>query len=346
MKWLLSIALAAATGGSLTFLAWRGVKSLPEQAQKDSRPSSAGESVIEGIGHVEPASEVRQLTPKVGGVIKACHVKPGDLVRKGEPILTLHDEKETVAEALARRQLEVARAEEAQVRSGINPYRILAAEKAVARAQAEHRYATQEADRTRKIYAGRAASQADLQSTAARRSQLEAALRQAEAELLHLKNYVRDVDEALARAKVRQAEASLEVARQQLRDLRVLAPFDGTVLKLLKRPGEGVRMIELEPVALFGDLSRLRVRAEIDERFVKDLRVGQAAEVYGRNLRGRSYPGRVVEVERIMGGKTVFTRASTERKDLQVLGVVIEMEAGFSSPVGLQVDVRIQGSTP
>jgi HlyD family secretion protein len=149
------------------------------------------------------------------------------------------------------------------------------------------------------------------------------------------------VTESLMEARVNQAKANLRVVEQQLRDLLVIAPFDGTVLRLLKRPGEGVRMIELEPVVIFGDLSRLRVRAEIDERFVKDLRVGQTADVYGRNLLGNTYSGRMVEVEKIMGGKTVFTRASSERKDLNVLQIVIEMESGFSAPVGLQVDVRI-----
>ena len=341
MKWLVLIALAVASGSSLTFLVWRSTASSPEQVPTSTRLEPGGSSVIEGIGYVEPASEVRQLSPKTGGVIKACYVKAGDEVRKGAPILALHDEKEAAAVALARKQLEVARAEEAQVKSGVNRYRILAAEKTIDRFRAEYQYAVQEADRTRKIYGGRAASQADMESAHARRLQLEASLRQAEAELLHLKNYVRDVDEALMRAKVSQAEANLEVAEQQLRDLRVLAPFDGTVLKLLKRPGEGVRMIELEPVVIFGDLSRLRVRAEVDERFVKDVRVGQPAEAYGRNLLDKTYPGRVVEVEKIMGDKTVFTRASSERKDLHVLQVVIEMESGFSAPVGLQVDVRI-----
>jgi multidrug resistance efflux pump len=266
----------------------------------------------------------------------------GDVVRKGDPLLALHDEKEVAAVALARTQLEVARAEEAQVKRGINRYRILAAEKTVARFQAEYRYATQEAERMHKMYGGRAASQSDLEAADARQLQREAVLRQAEADLLHLQHYVRDVDEALMKAKVLQAEAQLGLAEQQLRDLRVLAPFDGTVLKLLKRPGEGVRMIELEPVIIFGDLSRLRIRAEIDERFVGELSAGQRAEVYGRNLLGKTYPGRVAEVEKIMGGKTVFTRASSERKDLNVLQVVIEMEPGFTAPVGLQVDVRIE----
>jgi HlyD family secretion protein len=342
MKWLVAIALVTACGSSLTFLVWRSTAISPDQVTISTRLEAAGSGIIEGIGYVEPVSEVRQLSPKTGGVIKACYVKVGDVVRKGDLILTLHDEKEDAAVSVARNQLEVARAEESQVKSGINHYRVLAAEKTVARFQAEYKYAAQEADRTRKIYAKRAASQSDMDAADSQRLKLEASLHQAEAELLHLKNHVRDVDKALMRAKVNQAKANLDLAEQQLRDLRVLAPFDGTVLKLLKRPGEGVRMIELEPVVIFGDLSRLRVRAEVDERFVKDLCVGQTAEVYGRNLLGQIYPGWVVEVEKLMGDKTVFTRASSERKDLHILQVVIEMEPRFSAPVGLQVDVRIR----
>jgi multidrug resistance efflux pump len=341
MKWLVVLALAATSGAALVgAIRWSGAGS-SEQETAHPRPDPGG-TAMEGIGYVEPASEVRRLSPKTGGVIKACYARVGQVVRKGTPILTLHDEKEAAAVDLARKQLEVARAEEEQLKSGVNRYRVLAAEKAVARCQAQYQYAAHEAERTRKIYAGKAASSSDTEAAEARRAQLEASLRQAEAELLYLRNYVRDVDAALARAKVRQARANLELAEQQLRDLCVMAPFDGTVLKILKRPGEGVRMIELEPVVLFGDLSHLRVRAEIDERFVQNLCVGQSAEVYGPNLMGRAYPGRVVEVEQIMGDKTLFTRASSERKDLHVLEVVLDMEAGFSAPVGLQVDVRVQ----
>ena len=52
---------------------------------------------------------------------------------------------------------------------------------------------------------------------------------------------------------------------------------------------------------------------------MKEVRVDQTGSVYGRNLLGKTYAGRVIEVERIMGDKTVFARASCERKDLNVL---------------------------
>ena len=114
MKWLIVIALAAAAGFSLNFVVWQSTASSPEQTPASTRLEPGDSGVIEGIGYVEPASEVRQLSPKTGGVVKECYVKVGDVVRKGDPILNLHDEKEAAAVSLARKQLEVARAEEAQ----------------------------------------------------------------------------------------------------------------------------------------------------------------------------------------------------------------------------------------
>jgi hypothetical protein len=63
--------------------------------------------------------------------------------------------------------------------------------------------------------------------------------------------------------------------------------------------------------------------------------------VFGKGLRDREYPGRVVLIKPIMGTKTVFSRSSTERKDLDIVQVMLEMQADFSVPVGLEVDVKI-----
>ncbi len=76
---------------------------------------------------------------------------------------------------------------------------------------------------------------------------------------------------------------------------------------------------------LFGDLSRMRVRAEVEERFVQKLAAGQAVAISGRNLAGQTYLSRVVCREQMMGDKAVFTWAFLERKDLAVLQVLIDM---------------------
>lgn len=85
----------------------------------------------------------------------------------------------------------------------------------------------------------------------------------------------------------------------------------------------------------------LRVRAEIAESYALDLRAGQRAEVFGRGLGQRRIEGTVALVKKIMGKKTVFAKTSTERKDVDVLQVLINLPNDVQLPIGFEVDVRI-----
>jgi HlyD family secretion protein len=107
-----------------------------------------------------------------------------------------------------------------------------------------------------------------------------------------------------------------------------------------------VRLTDEEPAILFADLGRLRVRAEVDERFVHELHAGMPAEIYGRTLGKDIHQGAVTLVKRVMGPKTVFARSAVERVDLDVVQLFVDMPADFQAPVGLRVDVRIDASAP
>ena len=55
-----------------------------------------------------------------------------------------------------------------------------------------------------------------------------------------------------------------------------------------------------------------------------------------------SVTGRVTLVKTIMGKKTVFSRESAERKDLEVLQAFIEPDEPLNVPIGLKIDVELQ----
>jgi len=263
-------------------------------------------------------------------------------VNKGDIIAKLDDTTVLTAAESARRRLNVARAEAADVAAGINPRRFAVCERTLDKLREEARYCRSEAERIRKLLATSSASQQNYDAAQTKANQAEIAVLEQEAELLHLRAYVTSEKRMLSEAKVRLAEAELAGAEQRAADMRLCAPCDGVVLRYLKREGEVVStLLPPEPIALFGDLSHLPLRAEIDERHVQKLTIGQTAEAYGRNLGGRVYGGTIIEVERAMGHKTVFTQAASERKGLHVLQVVIEMVEDFTAPIGLQVDVRI-----
>jgi len=309
-------------------------------------PTSSRQNRVEGIGYVEPRSEIRRLVPQAGGVIQQCAVPAGAFVRKGDLLVVIESATQQAQFSFAQARLELARADGAKVRSGINPLRIELEQRTLERLKMRLQFAKIRHERAKKVFSRNASSEQDLDDASNEQEQAVMAVAEQEAAVCHLQKSVTNADILVAEANVSVAEAAVRQAEHAVSTTRLLAPEDGTVLRWLKREGEGVSTVAPEPVLLFGDLSRLHVRAEIDERSATVVKPGMAAEVYGTNLNDSTCHGTVLRVEPVMGSKTVFTQSATERKDLDVVQVVIEMEESFIAPSGLRVDVRLFMNLP
>src|SRR5262249_22585934 len=123
MKRLLFLTIAAAVAG---IFSWQFLPTSRRDA--GDTPVEAAAADVQGIGHVQPVSEVRRLLMRTGGVVKRCHVKAGDTVRKGAPLLELEDATQRAEVEVARKNLALARAEADHVNAGINPFKIQAVE--------------------------------------------------------------------------------------------------------------------------------------------------------------------------------------------------------------------------
>lgn len=143
-------------------------------------------------------------------------------------------------------------------------------------------------------------------------------------------------------AKVAQADARLDLARSKQTEMALYAPFDGVILEILHREGNAVHTAYPEPVIVFADISKLRVRAEIDETYALQLKPGQAAVAHTRDAGRKELTGILSLVKQVMGKKTVFSKMATERKDLDVLQVLIDLPEEKNLPIGLEVDVRVK----
>jgi multidrug efflux pump subunit AcrA (membrane-fusion protein) len=100
------------------------------------------------------------------------------------------------------------------------------------------------------------------------------------------------LDLALARVKVRSAEARVAAGNVQAGRLTVTAPLGGTVTALLSVPGSPVDLAT--PIAVVADLEHLAVDVDLSEFDVAQVRRGQEAVVSVDALGGRRYPGTVV----------------------------------------------------
>lgn len=90
------------------------------------------------------------------------------------------------------------------------------------------------------------------------------------------------------------AEAAARSARARLGDWRLTAPFGGQVLRRDAEPGDLATVGT--PLFLIADTSALRVRAEIDERDVGRMAVGQTALLRSDAFAGRTFTARVSEI--------------------------------------------------
>lgn len=304
--------------------------------------SIAEQRWIQGIGYVEPASEIRRLSFKHPGILADFKVQIGQRVNVGETLAIQQNAEEQAAVIAAESHLLTAQANLEKVLAGINPYEIEAKKNAQKVSALDAEYAQRKLERIKRLQKDKFASEDehDFATTNAKLKQAES--NRLIAETRYLTNFVREVDKKVAKAEVAVAEAQLQTARQRFAETILTAPINGTILEQIVRVGESTFAVgSPEPVILLGDLSKLRVRAEVDENYALSLHEGQKAFIFGRGMGDKEIPAHVALVKKIMGKKTVFAKTATERKDIDVIQAFIEPDADMQVPVGLEVNVKI-----
>lgn len=307
-----------------------------------SPASYAEQRWIQGIGYVEPASEIRRLAFKHPGILGEYRVQIGQQVKSGDILAIQQNREEQTAVTVAESQLLVAKAELDKVLAGVNPYEIEAKKHAQQVTALDAEYARRKLDRIEHLRTNKYASEdeRDLAETNAKLKQADS--RRLHAETRFLTHFVRDVDKQVAEAQVSVAEAQLQATQRRLAETHLSAPIDGTVLETILRVGESTFSVgSPEPAVLLGDMAQLRVRAEIDENYALALKEGQKALIFGRGLGDSEIPAHVSLVKQIMGKKTVFAKTATERKDIDVIQIFVEPDGEMQLPIGLEVNVKV-----
>ena len=294
--------------------------------------------VASAPGRVEPVSEERDLSATAIGRLvyvadEGKQVAVGDIVAE----IDNADLKAQLAAAEARIQMRGSELE--RLMNGAREETRQEAQAAVAEAEANVRLAEAMLQRRRPLAASGAASietldhaRADYDSAVARRWRLAE-------ELALLNAPPRPEDVAIAKANLEMAKADAEALRAAIERTRLRSPVDGMVLRRFRAEGETMSIQPATLIATVGDISHLRVRADVDEADVARIAVGQKVWVAADAFGDRHFPGTVVTVGKRLGRKEIRTDEPTEKLDTKVLQVVIDLEGSPEIPVGLRVDV-------
>lgn len=136
-----------------------------------------------------------------------------------------------------------------------------------------------------------------------------------------------------ARARLDQSQASARLARQQLRDASIRAPFDGRVGERTVDVGDYVR--KGDPLLTVTDDDTLEVRFTVPEGYADRVSVGSSMQVTTPSVSGRWFDGRVYFVS-----PTVDPQTRSVALKAVVPNPEGELRAGSSADVRLVLERR------
>ncbi len=343
---ILKYALPAAAALALGFAVLSVNRMKPEVVQAEppqAPPSSPFDARIGATGIVETRSENISIGVPVSGLVMQVMVRPGDAVRRGQPLLTL-DGRDLQAElALREAALEVAAARLQRLRELPRPEEIPVAEARLAEARAQLGDARTQLRMMESVPDRRAVRLEDLEK---RRKTVEAAaarVQEAEAALALLRAGATPQELRVAGSELEQARRQVERVRADLSRLTVAAPIAGRILQVNIRPGEyAAAGPAAQPLILMGSSGPLYVRAEVDEKDAWRLNPGSAASASVRGNSSQRYAMKFVRIEPYVVPKRNLTGDAVERVDTRVLQVLYELPAGAPVYAGQRMDVFIE----
>lgn len=209
------------------------------------------------------------VSAQVSGQIRMLHVQPGDAVREGDLLVSLHPE-------LADNEVLQAQGHLAQHTASLASRRIDLAQ------------AQREAERQRKLMQGQATSGSELDK--------------AETDLAKLQSELAAMEASMGRY-----EADLANARLKRNFTRVLAPMNGEVASIAVQKGQTVNANYQSPLLMtLAQLDVVSIRTLVPEADIASVRVGQAASFTTLGDSQREHRGQVRLIqplpEKVNGG--------------------------------------------
>lgn len=306
-------------------------------------------SLVSTNGKIEPIQNFEAHAP-IATTVKRLLVKEGDHVHKGQLLLQLDDADIRTQAARAQAQVRTAQADQSALQTGGTQEEVLTLNAQLVKARSAHDVAQRSLDAFRRLQQEGAASPGEVR-------QAEDTLQRAQADVTLLEQKQKDryskPETARIEAQGTVAQAAYDAAEDALLKSSVRAPFDGMVYSLPVKQGAFVQAGEL--LLQEADLSRVLVRAFVDEPDVGRLQSGQKVEIIWDALPGRTWTGTVNTVPstvKLRGSRNVGeTTCVVDNHDLRLLpnvnvGVTIVV-AEDSNVVTLQRDaLRIDESKP
>ena len=264
-------------------------------------------SRVRSPGKIEAKTQVK-ISADIMGKIVVLNVKEGDPVKKGELLMQLDDTQYRAAHDQALAALASGKA------------RVREAESALRVSDANF-------TRQKALFEQKLLSEAEWDQANDAHESARAAL-------------------ATAQEEVTRASAAAAGAADNLRKCRFEAPFDGVLSALNVEKGEivitGTMNNAGTQIMTVSDLSRMLVRAEVDETDVVDMKLGQKAKISVDAFPDTTFSGTVTEIGNTAKASTISTVAGQTNFEVKVAfdDNVPQVRPGMTADVDIETAVH------
>jgi membrane fusion protein, multidrug efflux system len=303
------------------------------------------------------------LAPEINGRLIEVAVHEGQFIHKGAIVFRLDPAIPQAALNQAEASRVSAKANQAssealyqKALSGNRPEEIKAAEATVKRLQNEEELARLDFERNQVLVKQHTVSQENLDRARTAYESARQSRENAVQNLILLQQGSRKEDIAaakaaveLARSRVTEAEAGVESARGNLARCIVRAPFDGWGVRRWLDPG--AMPLASQPVVSMFDPSTLRVDANIEEKYLQDVAIGDKVDISVDAYPALRLGGWLTQILRATNSEFSLIPAEgvsgTFIKVTQRVPLRISVTAPADLPLGpgLSVEVRIHSGT-
>jgi HlyD family secretion protein len=308
-------------------------------AQDDAMAAPKPSWAASSTGRIEPKDGDVRIDTQVPGRIVEVAVKTNAAVQAGDLLVRVDDEdlfaKYTSAEAevqVRERERDDEPAKGAELERRKVEDAVASAERGLFRA----RQAFDESQRSVRNAKGSA------DEVAKARTNLSSAKDRVITERAALATVTAKADMPLPtrlESALTQARADLLQIEQAIERTRVRAPSDGSMLNVWAKVGETAELSPETVLVLFGDISSLRVRAEVEERDAVKVHVGQKVVVRADAYPGRDFEGTVTSLAPALGPPRILSRGPRRPNDVEVLEVLASIDGQPVLLSGMRVDV-------
>jgi membrane fusion protein (multidrug efflux system) len=309
------------------------------------------------------AGHMVDLAPEINGRLIEVAVHEGQFIHKGAIVFRLDPSIPQAALNQAEASLVSAKANlasnEALYQKALNgnrPEEIKAAEATVKRLQNEEELARLDFERDQVLFKRNTVSQDSLDRSRTAYESARQSRESAVQNLILLQQGSRREDIAaakaaveLARSRVTEAKAAVESARSNLARCTVKAPFDGWAVRRWLDPG--AMPLASQPVVSMFDPFTLRVNANIEEKYLHDVAIGDKVDISVDAYPALHLRGRLTQILRATNSEFSLIPAEgvsgTFIKVSQRVALRISVTAPMDLPLGpgLSVEVRIHSGT-